>query len=260
MDALFLLANHKPSVKIDQIVMRAVLLLGFALCGLRAEGQTLVPGSTSPDGQIALFYQIIPGMPYGAKCEFYFRDAYSLAPLSDQLVPKEKILNDGTLDKGLSSDPTLLFVMIGSSLEFKRTGRLFDPGFSYFVSWSLDSRWVAIEGGAHKFWDAMILHRTGNRFRTVEPSVMKIAPACEAYFHAHKDPLQVQTLDVSKHLFQRNYDFQEVCWMDNGLVALGSFEMLFNDPANRSHIVPENVYFLVDWRSDPKPRVVGLAR
>jgi hypothetical protein len=239
--------------------MRVVLIiLVGGLAALNAPGQICVPGSGSPDGTAALYYRYIPSTPTYGRYEFFFRDRKSLSALSRQLVPdmRGKVLGaNSAADDDFSLG--LLFEDIGADTAARRRGEKGDLAFSYFVAWSPDSRWVFIEGGAHKFWHLTIYHSTDGRFGHVE---LPSGHSCAEYFHAHLPHPRIKRLTVSEKLAPNDYGPAKVCWLRNGVVAIDISYFLQEQDYSQLISDQRSIFYLVDCRAKPKATILGFCR
>jgi hypothetical protein len=242
----------------------------FAIASFLAfhiSAQTLVPNSTSPDGKTALYYTHPPTIPLNDGYEVYFCDPHSLTPLSGNLIPKTG--TDYTTAVAMDEEELdTLLSRIGSHFEAPRRHVLWDTGFEYFVAWSPDSQWVSIEGGAHKFWKVTIYHLKEGRFQRV----MLSDPQFSEYFNLHKNDLQVPDLGAAaaiRKISPRNYDYPDVCWLGNGLLAINALPYLLNDPEYEKletrndpryeNLDTQDFFYLLDTRTQPAT-ITGFCR
>jgi hypothetical protein len=229
--------------------MRIFSSFGIAsVIAFNVQAQTVVPDSMSPDGKTALYYRHLPSKPMNEGYELYFRDNQSVSPLSENLIPA--VRTDCTTDSAMDDmESGILLGGIGSHLEASRNHILWDPAFSYFVAWSPNSQWVSIEGGAHKFWRAMIYHSVDDRFARVMLPDSKFG----AYFNAHKNELHVQDLGAStaiRKISPRNYDYPNVCWLGNGILAINAYPYLLRNP-DYLKLETHNLFFLLNVGTNP---------
>jgi hypothetical protein len=151
-----------------------------------AQGQTIVPNSTSPDGSVALYYEHSSSKPIDEGYKFYFRNPQTLSAFSAQLNPD--VPNDLTTASDMDAQSSaILLGAIGSHFEALRHHILWDPALTCEVAWSTNSKWISIEGGAHRFWMALIYHSVDGRFQRVLLPDFRFA----VYFDAHMTNLQI---------------------------------------------------------------------
>ena len=224
-----------------------------------AHAQIRVPGSTSSDQETALYYDSLPAPANDRKFEFYFLRSESLSRLSGQLVPDVS-------GKVLGADPAVmndwdtgnLLKSIGDDIHSMRSGTPRDPAFSYYVAWSPDSRWVSIEGGAHKFWHWMVYHLVDGRFQQVTPPNHEFVD----YYRGHLPHLRIQHLGVKRRIPHRSYDPPCVCWPDNGIVAVDARQYLLDEESyyDGSAPHPEQTFFFLDCRAKPVAKILGFCQ
>jgi hypothetical protein len=231
----------------------SLVLMAFVY-SFHVSAQTLVPGSTSPDGKTALYYTHLPTMPLNDGYEVYFCNPHSLAPLSENLIPKTR--TDYTTAVAMDEEELdTLLSRIGSHLEAPRRHVLWDIGFEYFVAWSPDSQWVSIEGGAHKFWKVTIYHLKEGLFQRV----MLFDPQFSEYFDTHKNDLHVQDLGASSAIRKIDaHDQSKVCWLQNGIAVINAYPYLLRDP-DYGKLEMYDLFFLLDARTNPA-MITGFCR
>jgi hypothetical protein len=228
--------------------MRLILILAI-VCALAfhpAFAQTLVTQSASPDRHVALYYDHLPSLPLNEGYKLYFRNTQSLLPLSENLIPAER--TDYTSDAAMDDmESGILLGEIGSLLEASRR-RVLWGAFQYFVTWSPDSQWVSIEGGAHKFWRTMIYHQVDGRFQRVAlPSYKSFLD----YFDDRKNDLHVADLGATATIHKiEPHDQAHACWLQNGVPAINAYPYLLSDPAYEKRET-HNLFFLLDARMNP---------
>lgn len=227
--------------------MRLILISGFAtIMAFNVQAQVVVPDSTSPDGKTALYYEHSASSAMNDGYEFYFRDPHSLSPLSRNLIPD--VPTDLTTDAAMDDDASkTLLDMIGSHFEAAYAHIAWDAGIEYFVSWSPDSQWVSLEGGAHKFWRMMIYRQIAGRFQRVMLSDFQLGD----YFESHKDDLSIQDLGVAVTLHKISpHDQQNVCWLSNGTLAINAYPYLLRDSAYQK-LETHDFFFVLDAHTNP---------
>jgi hypothetical protein len=222
--------------------MRLILIAGLAIVmAFNTQAQVAVPGSTSPDGTVALYYEHSASAPMNGGYAFYFRNTQSLSHLSGNLVPY--VPADLTTTAAIDDDKSeVLFNMIGSRFEAGRSHILWEVGFEYFVAWSPDSRWVSIEGGAHKFWCVMIYHSVEDHFQRIKLPDAQFGE----YFDTHKNELHVRDLGVAAAIRKIDaHDQAQVCWLQNGILAISARY--------------QNIYYLVNVSTNPAT-ITGICK
>jgi len=126
------------------------------------------------------------------------------------------------------------------------------------VAWSADCNWVSIEGGAHKFWKLLVYHRVADRFEQVPlPDAKKFGD----FFHGQKDHLVVQRAGAKtaiQKISRRDYDYPQVCWLENGLLAVNTFPYLLRD-ADYERLNDHAIFFLLDAATSPAT-ITGFCR
>lgn len=242
-----------------------VVILAAAL---QAHAQTLLPGSTSPDGKSALVYRMTPSQGYADACEFHFCDPKTLNATSEQLVPDVtgKVLGaDPAVD--YDADTGLLLELITHQAEAIRLRKLADPAFDRSVVWSADSNWVAIEGGAHKFWHLVVYHRVrsegaggtkgGDAFQRVE---LPRDAAFVKYCRTHRADLQEKKLVTLPALKREGINGRRplreemwVQWLKNGLLAVEAHPYVL-----REDDLEKSFYFVLDCSANPKAMIAGF--
>jgi hypothetical protein len=226
-----------------------------------------MPKSRSLDGKFALYYQpVLHGAAGSPEFTVYFCGP-GRAQASAQIDPD--FGNDYLGKPGVSWKPEQLnkwdtqglLDMICRCNEFHLKGELFDSGFFYSVTWTPDSRWVVIEGGAHKFWHMAAYHFADGQFREVD--LATLSSQIESYFAAHRDEPAFQELGINKEItskWSKNHESHYVTWLEDGRFAvLGYSFLLLNDDFNRLREKGE-IYFLVDCRNPYHAKVMGMAR
>jgi hypothetical protein len=249
--------------------MRTFLL--FALtCRLAfagaIEGSTEVPNSRSPDGKFALYYENFPQGEAGSpEYAVYFRDE-RLAKASAQINPdfgNNYLGKPGVswkTDELNTWDTQELLNMICRCNEFHLRRELFDSGFFYSVTWTSDSQWVVIEGGAHKFWHMAVYHFVDGQFRQIDLAML--SSQIKDYFAAHMTASAFQELGVNKSITAKwgpNHESHYVIWLGDGRFAvLGyPFLLLNGDFVDRLREKGE-IYFVVTCQDPPHARVVAM--
>jgi hypothetical protein len=230
------------------------LLVAFAV--YNAHVQVQVPNSIAPDCKAALYYRSMRSAPTGHAYRFFFRNPKSLSLLSDQLVPDVygKVIGaDPTVD--YNWDTELLFEDIGDDAEAERHSEQRDAAFSYFVAWSPDSRWVSVEGGAHKFWHLMIYHLARGHFERVE---LPVERSFAEYFRAHLPHPNIEDLGASGRIPPRQYDPAKVCWLRNGIVAVDTYPYLLREKDYDATYAPS--LYCLDCRTKPRATISGFCR
>ena len=223
---------------------------------LHAQAQVRVPGSTSPNGKVALYYRSMPA-PVPAKYEiyeFYFCATKTKAPLSAQLVPDTTggVLGmDTAADDAFSSQ--MLFEQIAGDDEARRsTGKVNGASWS-FVEWSPDSQWVSIEGGAHKFWHVTVYHLLEGGYVHVG---LPRWHAFDAYFHERLPHPRIKRLGVSSKLASSDAN---VCWLENRILTVNADPYLFRQDAYQNMQGPE-FYYMLDCRRKDGAAITGFCR
>ena len=246
--------------------MRALLLFAltysFALAAPN-NGPTKVPWSGSADGKFALFYTPSKDAEDTLGFFLYFRED-SMAPASAQLIPamRDQRPDGKPFDRKEVNDldTQALLSRICLRNEFHLQKELFDPAFSYSVTWTPDSQWVVIEGGAHKFWHMVAYHFAGGRFRQVD--LATLSSQIESYFTTHMAKPAFQELGIKKSISAKggeNHESSYVAWLEDGrLAVLGYPFLLQNGDFNR---LQEKgvIYFLVDCRDPRHAEVIAMA-
>jgi hypothetical protein len=229
--------------------MRPVLLLLIlGLARLNGADPVLVPGSTSPDGKTALYYFHDPAKELNDGYQLLFGDAKSFLPFSGDLMPDvpRDLTNPDAMRK---ADAAILLGGIAAHYEAGRQHVLWDPAFTSDVAWSPDSQWVSIDGGAHKFWDAVVYHRWHGDFRPVPLPTAEF----EKYFDQHKKNLIVPdqgALAGIRKISTRNYDYPGVCWLGNGRLAINAFPYLLRN-ADYNKLETKDLFFVLDAKLSP---------
>ena len=239
--------------------LRPCLLALLAASALDAHAQVCVPGSASPDRRTALYYLSHPSAAEGRKFEFYFLRSKSLSRLSGQLVPDVS-------GRVLGEDPTttddfdneILFEDIGHDVDSVQSGVQRDPAFSYYIAWSSDSRWVSVEGGAHKFWHWMVYHLVDGRFQQVALPDYEFVD----YYHDHLPHLHVPRRGVEGIIVHRSYDYPCVCWLGNGIAAVDARPYLLREDSYSDGSVPhpDRTFFSLDCRAKPRAKILGFCQ
>ena len=225
---------------------------------LYAQAQVRVPRSTSPDGKVALYYRSTPASAPAKYFEFYFRATKTKEPLSAQLVPDT---TGGVLGMDTAADDAwdskMLFEQIAWSDEKRRIGGKVDSAAWSFVEWSPDSRWVSIEGGAHKFWQVTVYHLAEGRYAHVE---LPRWHAFDAFFRESLPHPRIKRLGASSKLASSdngNYT-ANVCWLENGLLAANADPYLINQDAYLN--MRREFYYMLDCRPKDGVAITGFCR
>jgi hypothetical protein len=227
----------------------------FLFCTGVSVAQLEVPGSASPDGKVALYYRHSSSQGMDGGYELNFRDRQSRAILSADLIPD--VPPDLTTESAMGrQDSAILLGGIGAQLEAHRRHILWNPAFSSFVTWSPDSHWVSIEGGAHKFWRDMIYHSINGRFEQVRLPDRQFA----FYFESHKnDQVAERGAAVAiRKISARDYDYPNVCWLENGRPAINAYPYLLRD-ADYLKLTGHDLFFVLDAHTNPAS-ITGFCR
>ena len=230
-----------------------ILLLAWTVANASAD--TRLPGSTSPDGRVALYYAPLPPAGGSHSFEFYLRDPRTQKPLSGQLVPAVGVVNAPT-DADFSTE--LLFQRIGDDAERMQSGEQRDAAFSYAVVWSPDSRCVAIEGGAHKFWHLKLSHRVKGSFQGTD---LPPGDAFVDYYRAQSPHPRVKQAGVERKLRRRSGEFPDrpsyVCWLNNRTLAVSTYPYLLKEEDYPGKFGGEP-FFMLDLQGDSVPAIRGF--
>jgi hypothetical protein len=249
--------------------MRALLLVTLT-CRLALAAHdtapTEVPKSRSPDGTFALYYEPFPNRLAGSPEVAISFSRNGTARASAQLSPDFGNNYPGKPgivwgpDKEDAWDTQALLDMICRSHEFHLRGERFDSGFSYNVTWTLDSRWVVVEGGAHKFWHMVVYHFAGGQFRQVD--LATLSSQIESYVAAQAAAPKFQELGIQKALDAKwgaGHEEQYVIWLDDGRLAVLGYPFLLSN-ANFGRLEEKGAtYFLVDSLNPLHAKVTGMA-
>jgi hypothetical protein len=260
--------SQRQGGTLDQGFFVRALLLFALTCHLALATPdvplTEVPESRSPEGKFALYYK--PPQQTGDTVDFslYFCDKDGVRA-SQQLIPdlgaKTFVGGPGDLKAADDFETQTLLSQICLGNEFHLRKQLFDPAFSYSVTWTFDTRWVVIEGGAHKFWHMAAYRRSGDQFLQIDLSHLREAIA--RYLKAHQSNSSVQQLGVEqkvKAIRHRNYDWAYVGWLGDGVFAVDGYPFLLNDPDYGSlRATDGEVYFVVNCSDPRQPTVTGMA-
>lgn len=248
-------------MKLPFAAAMAVAALAFAAPQPRACAQAVarVPGSTSPDGRVALYYSSTPAPPPG-KYEiygFYFCAVKTGSPLSAQLVPDTRggvLGNDTAADDAF--DSKMLFDQIAGDDERRRATGKVSGADSSFVTWSPDSRWVAIEGGAHKFWHMMVYHLVAGSYGKVALPRWR---AYSAYFRDRLPHPRIKDLGAASKVTAKDGFTAYACWLGNGILAADSYPWLLRDD-DYTKMGDTDFYFILDCRAKNGAAITGLCR
>jgi hypothetical protein len=227
---------------------------------------TEMPKSRSPDEKFALYYEpFLQGAAGSPEFTVYFRGP-GLARASAQLDPDFGNNYPGKPggvwkpDEENTFDTQALFNMICRCNEFHLRKRLFDSGFSYSVMWTPDSKWVAMEGGAHKFWHMVAYHFEGGEFRQVD--LAALSSQIDSYFSAQMPTPTFQELGINKGITAKwgdNHESHYVIWLGDGRFAVLGYPFLVNNGHFNSLREKGEIFFLVDCRDPRHPVVTGMA-
>lgn len=221
----------------------ATLLFACAACS--AYSQILFPGSISPDGKVALFYQHNTGTNTDCPYDFYFRETTTLKSLCGQLVPPER---KDLLRQDDDSDTCELFERIADNNDAKRNGEIYDHALDCEIIWSQDSKWLSIDGGAHKFSHRMIYHSVEGKFEQV------MLPEKHSFIDYFNSVLPNPEI--------KNFGVQDKCWLSDGVIAVDSYPylLLVPDYDRVREKAAGDLFFYLDCRTKSKATILGFCR
>jgi hypothetical protein len=228
----------------------ALIIVICSFVPVIADDSVMVPGSISPDGKMALFYLHVPPKDLSGGYKMFWGKAKSHLPSSSELIPV--VPSDLTAPTAMEAEVTsTLLSRIASGVEAYRQHVVWDVGFVYFISWSADSRWVSIDGGAHKFWATRIYHREKEEFKPIDIPDSK---RFEKYFYDRQDALPSLIRDRIAEARLRNASPHTdvsafVCWLDNGELAINANPYLFRG----------DFFFVLNARTNPAT-IIGFCR
>jgi hypothetical protein len=160
--------------------------------------------------------------------------------MSNQLVPDINASRSASIEE---EETDLLFSEIARETDASRHGKKWDPAFAYFVLWSPDSQWVAVEGGAHKFWHLLVYHLTDGRFEQVK---LPHYSDYTAYFRRHARNLMIRDFGLSEKVKKKGCVEAYTYWLQNGVLAVDAYPYLLREPE-----FEEEFFFRLDCRKTP---------
>jgi len=202
-------------------------MIGMWLAVAVVAAEAIVPGSTSPDGKWYLAVATSARAQYPPAPLILHRGekAFLLEPGEDP-VGDRSMLHGGIQDR----------VMPGKEPEFR--------DFEYSVTWSPDSRYFAIDGGAHKFW-AWVVYSV----ETGEPQLCQLPAAQEVATTAREAPQSMRATELAE-----SEPFVRA--VRPGAFALHAHPFTCCDAS----LEDVHVYVLVDFANGCTGRVVGVEK
>jgi len=233
----------------------------------------VIPFSTSPDGKTAVYYRIAHPTSNNPESEFYLLSTENPSS-SDDLSAKSlcSLEKDFTETNPNQVDPfddkKLLLDQIAGEEDGKRVGARPDLASSYYINWSADSRWISIDGGAHKFEKLIVYHWDGTNCSLIH---LPNWEEKETRVRKSKSKGRVEKLEVEKRIQQNvgrsksSNNFIEssyACWVGNGVIAYSTYPTICDLMHHSEENTPENTppYFLINCATKPKATIEGFAK
>lgn len=196
--------------------MRCKILLVIAMATTSSE--VLVPGSRSPDGTATL---LATGEPAGRLVLQYGKRRHAItSPAQSDL-------------------PVLFGCVVATSTNPQDDGC---RDFVFAITWSADSKWLAIDGGMHKFWAW---------------SVIRVAPSGPVLCAVPSRGAVLSALRRREHLPHRRIRDSGTEPMVVGLEA-GVFGVLSHPFAAEYENGEGHVYLIVDFRNSNAGQIIGI--